>query len=164
MVEHQGIAPCIPVWKTGVYLSTPMLVGNPVLELIQRLLCHTTSVVQGLRLEMNDALASAEYRSAVVNKPRDDVLKAALRSIRSLSRVEHAQFSQLAARKLTFGDAVSVASINLTRFGTVDRYLLGEVEAPRTVTLHETFRELCHPALEPAPIELAQERGVVQPA
>jgi len=25
MVEHQGIAPCIPVWKTGVYLSTPML-------------------------------------------------------------------------------------------------------------------------------------------
>ena len=27
MVEHQGIAPCIPVWKTGVYLSTPML-GN----------------------------------------------------------------------------------------------------------------------------------------
>ena len=22
MVEHQGIAPCIPVWKTGVYLST----------------------------------------------------------------------------------------------------------------------------------------------
>jgi hypothetical protein len=23
--EHQGIAPCIPVWKTGVYLSTPML-------------------------------------------------------------------------------------------------------------------------------------------
>ena len=26
LVEHQGIAPCIPVWKTGVYLSTPMLV------------------------------------------------------------------------------------------------------------------------------------------
>jgi hypothetical protein len=25
MVEHQGIAPCIPVWKNGVYLSTPML-------------------------------------------------------------------------------------------------------------------------------------------
>jgi hypothetical protein len=25
VVEHQGIAPCIPVWKTGVYLSTPML-------------------------------------------------------------------------------------------------------------------------------------------
>ena len=25
MVEHQGIAPCIPVWKTGVYISTPML-------------------------------------------------------------------------------------------------------------------------------------------
>jgi hypothetical protein len=25
MVEHQGIAPCIPVWKTGVCLSTPML-------------------------------------------------------------------------------------------------------------------------------------------
>jgi hypothetical protein len=25
MVEHRGIAPCIPVWKTGVYLSTPML-------------------------------------------------------------------------------------------------------------------------------------------
>ena len=25
MVEHQGIAPCIPVWKTGVYLSTLML-------------------------------------------------------------------------------------------------------------------------------------------
>jgi hypothetical protein len=25
MVEHQGIAPCIQVWKTGVYLSTPML-------------------------------------------------------------------------------------------------------------------------------------------
>src|ERR1035437_765738 len=25
MVEYQGIAPCIPVWKTGVYLSTPML-------------------------------------------------------------------------------------------------------------------------------------------
>jgi hypothetical protein len=24
MDEHQGIAPCIPVWKTGVYLSTPM--------------------------------------------------------------------------------------------------------------------------------------------
>ena len=24
MVEHQGIAPCIPVWKTGVCLSTPM--------------------------------------------------------------------------------------------------------------------------------------------
>jgi hypothetical protein len=24
--EHQGIAPCIPVWKTGVYLSTLMLV------------------------------------------------------------------------------------------------------------------------------------------
>jgi hypothetical protein len=31
MVEHQGIAPCIPVWKTGVYLSTPMLeqIGVP---------------------------------------------------------------------------------------------------------------------------------------
>src|SRR5881396_2035905 len=67
------------------------------LELIERLLCHTTSVVQGLRLEMNDALASAEYRSAVVNRPRYDVLKAALRSIRSLSSVEHAQFSQLTA-------------------------------------------------------------------
>jgi hypothetical protein len=25
MVEHQGIAPCIPAWKAGVYLSTPML-------------------------------------------------------------------------------------------------------------------------------------------
>jgi hypothetical protein len=25
MVEHQGIAPCIPVWNTGTYLSTPML-------------------------------------------------------------------------------------------------------------------------------------------
>jgi hypothetical protein len=25
MVEHQGIAPCIPAWHTGVYLSTPML-------------------------------------------------------------------------------------------------------------------------------------------
>ncbi len=25
MVEHRGIAPRIPVWKTGVYLSTPML-------------------------------------------------------------------------------------------------------------------------------------------
>jgi hypothetical protein len=25
MVEHQVIAPCIPVWKTGVYLATPML-------------------------------------------------------------------------------------------------------------------------------------------
>jgi hypothetical protein len=30
MVEHQGIAPCIPVWKTGVYLSTPMLGRNGV--------------------------------------------------------------------------------------------------------------------------------------
>src|SRR5215467_11946724 len=32
MVEHQGIAPCIPAWKAGVYLSTPMLkneVGLP---------------------------------------------------------------------------------------------------------------------------------------
>jgi len=28
LVEHQGIAPCIPVWKTGVYLSTPMLERN----------------------------------------------------------------------------------------------------------------------------------------
>ena len=25
VVEHQGNAPCIPVWKTGVCLSTPML-------------------------------------------------------------------------------------------------------------------------------------------
>ena len=25
MDEHQGSAPCIPVWKTGVYLSTLML-------------------------------------------------------------------------------------------------------------------------------------------
>ncbi len=25
LVEYQGSAPCIPVWKTGVYLSTPML-------------------------------------------------------------------------------------------------------------------------------------------
>ena len=25
LVEHLGIAPSIPVWKTGVYLSTPML-------------------------------------------------------------------------------------------------------------------------------------------
>src|SRR5262252_9073912 len=25
MVEHQGIAPCIPAWKAGVYLSTLML-------------------------------------------------------------------------------------------------------------------------------------------
>src|SRR5436853_3237947 len=25
MDEHQGNAPCIPVWKTGVYLSTLML-------------------------------------------------------------------------------------------------------------------------------------------
>ena len=29
MVEHQGSAPRIPVWKTGVYLSIPMLVGIP---------------------------------------------------------------------------------------------------------------------------------------
>jgi hypothetical protein len=28
MDEHQGSAPCIPVWKTGVYLSTPMLAGK----------------------------------------------------------------------------------------------------------------------------------------
>ncbi len=25
LVEHQGIAPCIPAWKAGVCLSTPML-------------------------------------------------------------------------------------------------------------------------------------------
>jgi hypothetical protein len=25
LVEHQGIAPCNPAWKAGVYLSTPML-------------------------------------------------------------------------------------------------------------------------------------------
>ena len=25
MVEHQGIAPCIPAWKAGACLSTPML-------------------------------------------------------------------------------------------------------------------------------------------
>jgi hypothetical protein len=25
MVEHLGIAPSIPTWKAGVYLSTPML-------------------------------------------------------------------------------------------------------------------------------------------
>lgn len=25
MVEHLGIAPSIPAWKAGVYLSTPML-------------------------------------------------------------------------------------------------------------------------------------------
>ncbi len=24
MVGYQGVAPCIPVWKTGVFLSTPM--------------------------------------------------------------------------------------------------------------------------------------------
>ena len=30
MVEHQGIAPCMPVWKTGVYLSTPLLGKNGV--------------------------------------------------------------------------------------------------------------------------------------
>ena len=30
MVDHQGIAPCIPVWKAGVYLSTPMLGKNGV--------------------------------------------------------------------------------------------------------------------------------------
>src|SRR2546429_45784 len=114
---------------------------NPVLESHQPLrFCKPPPALLGQRDELRNQLALAS-RSAVVNKPRDDVLKAALRSIRSLSRVEHAQFSQLAARKLTFGDAVSVASINLTRFGTVDRYLLGEVEAPRTVTLHETFRE-----------------------
>jgi hypothetical protein len=28
MVEHLGIAPSISVWKTGVYLSTPMLERN----------------------------------------------------------------------------------------------------------------------------------------
>jgi hypothetical protein len=34
LVEHQGIASCIPVWKTGVYLSTPLLGNwNPVREL-----------------------------------------------------------------------------------------------------------------------------------
>src|SRR5687767_12766205 len=26
MVEHEGIAPSTPVWKTGMFLSTPMLV------------------------------------------------------------------------------------------------------------------------------------------
>ena len=30
MVEHLGIAPSIPAWKAGVYLSTPMLGGNGV--------------------------------------------------------------------------------------------------------------------------------------
>ena len=30
MVEHLGIAPSIPAWKTGVYLSTPMLGENGV--------------------------------------------------------------------------------------------------------------------------------------
>ena len=25
LAEHRGIAPCIPAWKAGVYLSTPML-------------------------------------------------------------------------------------------------------------------------------------------
>ena len=34
MVEHLGIAPSIPAWKTGVYLSTPMLgKWSPVREL-----------------------------------------------------------------------------------------------------------------------------------
>jgi hypothetical protein len=28
MVEHQGIALCIPAWKAGVYLSTLMPVWN----------------------------------------------------------------------------------------------------------------------------------------
>jgi hypothetical protein len=34
MVEHLGIAPSIPAWKAGVYLSTPMLgKWSPVREL-----------------------------------------------------------------------------------------------------------------------------------
>src|SRR5436309_14146722 len=124
---------------------------NPVLESHQPLrFCKPPPELLGQRDELRNQLALAS-RSAVVNKPRDDVLKAALRSIRSLSRVEHAQFSQLAAGKLTFGDAVSVAAINLTRFGTVDGYLLGEVEPPRTVTVHAPFRELPDPPVEPAP-------------
>src|SRR5687767_8004496 len=28
MVEHEGIAPSTPIWKTGVFLSTPMLVNG----------------------------------------------------------------------------------------------------------------------------------------
>ena len=33
MDGHQGIAPCTPVWRTGMYLSTPMPGSwSPVLE------------------------------------------------------------------------------------------------------------------------------------
>ena len=55
MVEHQGIAPCIPVWKTGVCLSTPMLVEKLMVP------CRSQQLVHQLlaKVESRAGIASA---------------------------------------------------------------------------------------------------------
>ena len=75
MDEHQGSAPCIPVWKTGVYLSTLMLgEWNPVLESHQPLrLCRPPPELLGQR-DTTKAVPKAENRWPV--NTRDDELPA----------------------------------------------------------------------------------------
>ena len=43
MVEHESNALSIPVWKTGVYLSTPMLGVNPLILAILLMGCWNLS-------------------------------------------------------------------------------------------------------------------------
>jgi hypothetical protein len=71
MVEHQGIAPCIPVWKTGVCLSTPMPEKwNPVPELHRPLrFCKPPPELLGQRDEIKrraETFASARVVPGVL--------------------------------------------------------------------------------------------------
>ena len=64
MDGHQGIAPCTPVWKTGVYLSTPMPGGwSPVLESHQSLrLCRPPPDLIGQRDSKGDGTGGSPGR------------------------------------------------------------------------------------------------------
>lgn len=69
MVEHEGIAPTTPVWKTGMFLSTPMLEENwsPVLELRQPLLfCGQSPELLGQRDIRNGQEAGIRTRTVCV--------------------------------------------------------------------------------------------------
>ena len=74
MVEHQGIAPCIPAWKAGVYLSTLMLAvtcssrGDEALIQIER---------RGLRMSLVTSAATMETESRAGIAPAFAALQAA---------------------------------------------------------------------------------------
>jgi len=100
---------------------------------------------------------SANYLKRNPQQAAWDLLRIALRLI------EHAEFPQLTARKLTFGHTINVTSINLVSVGAADHLFLCQIKSPRTIAFHKVVGERFHSAFKPAPIELSEQNWSIQP-